>query len=77
MVLREGMLLAAAGITLGAAASLALTRYLAAMLYTVKPTDPTVFAAVAAILALAAVAGCWFPAHRATSVDPACVLREE
>jgi putative ABC transport system permease protein len=77
MVLREGMLLAALGIVGGAAASLALTRYLATMLYTVKPTDPTVFAAVAGILALAAAAGCWFPARRATSVDPAVVLREE
>jgi putative ABC transport system permease protein len=77
MVLCEGMLLAAAGIAIGAAASLALTRYLATMLYTVKPTDPAVFASVAAILAVAAAAGCWFPAHRATSVDPAVVLREE
>jgi putative ABC transport system permease protein len=77
MVLREGMLLAALGIALGAAASLALTRYLATMLYTVKPTDPAVFATVAAILATTAAAGCWFPARRATSVDPAVVLREE
>jgi predicted permease len=77
MVLREGMLLAAVGIGAGAAASLALTRYLATMLYTVKPTDPAVFASVAAILAAAAAAGCWFPARRATSVDPAVVLREE
>jgi putative ABC transport system permease protein len=77
MVLREGMLLAMLGIGVGAAASLALTRYLAAMLYTVKPTDPGVFASVAGVLALAAAAGCWFPARRATSVDPAVVLREE
>jgi putative ABC transport system permease protein len=71
------MLLAAVGIALGAAASFGLTGYLATMLYTVKPTDPAVFASVAAILALAAAAGCWFPARRATSVDPAVVLREE
>jgi putative ABC transport system permease protein len=77
MVLREGMLMAIAGIALGAAASFGLTRYLATLLYTVKPTDPTVFASVAGILALAAATGCWFPAHRATSVDPAVVLREE
>jgi predicted permease len=77
MVVGEAMLLAAIGIAAGAAASLGLTRYLATMLYTVKPTDPAVFAAVAAILALSAAAGCWFPARRATSVDPAVVLREE
>ena len=66
-----------AEIAAGAAASLGLTRYLATLLYAVKPTDPAVFGTVAAILALAAAAGCWFPARRATTVDPAVVLREE
>jgi putative ABC transport system permease protein len=77
MVLREGMLLAAAGICVGALAAAGLTRYLATLLYTVKPTDPAVFAAVSLLLASAAAAGCWFPARRATAVDPAVVLREE
>jgi putative ABC transport system permease protein len=77
MVLREGMLLAAGGIVAGVVISLALTRYLTTLLYSVKPTDPAIFASVGAILALAAAAGCWFPARRATSVDPAVVLREE
>jgi ABC-type antimicrobial peptide transport system permease subunit len=77
MVLREGMALAAAGIAIGIVASLGLTRYLASLLYAVKPADPAVFAAVTAVLALAAAAGCYFPARRATRVDPAVVLREE
>jgi putative ABC transport system permease protein len=77
MVLREGMLLAAIGIAIGVGASLLLTRYLATMLYTVKPTDPAVFGSVGVVLAVAAAMGCWFPAMRATSVDPAVVLREE
>jgi predicted permease len=77
MVLREGMLLAAAGIVAGAGCALGLTRYLVSLLYAVKPADPLVFASVAAILALAAAAGCYFPARRATLVDPAVVLREE
>ena len=77
MVLREGMPLAAAGVAVGVLAALALTRYLATLLYTVKPTDPAVFAAVSALLVAVAAAGCWFPARRATAVDPAMVLREE
>ena len=76
MVLGEAMLLAAAGIVAGAAGALGLTRYIASLLYTVKPADPGVFTSVAALLALAAVAGC-FPARRATRVDPAVVLRDE
>ncbi len=77
LVLREGMTLAGAGVALGILAALALTRYLSTMLYTVKTTDPAVFATVSALLLITAAAGCWFPAHRATTVDPAIVLREE
>ncbi|HEV2445242.1 MAG TPA: FtsX-like permease family protein, partial [Candidatus Sulfopaludibacter sp.] len=77
MVLREGLLLAGGGIAAGLVAALALTRYLASMLYTIRPTDPSVFAAVSAVLVLAAAAGCYFPARRATRVDPAVVLRDE
>jgi ABC-type antimicrobial peptide transport system permease subunit len=77
LVLREGMTLAATGVAAGVLAALALTRYLSTLLYTVKPTDPAVFAAVSALLVVAAAAGCWFPARRATTVDPVTVLREE
>jgi putative ABC transport system permease protein len=77
MVLREGMVLAAGGIAIGIGAALVLTRYLATLLYAVKPTDPAVLASVCAVLGIAAAAGCWFPARRATRVDPALVLREE
>jgi len=77
LVLREGLLLAALGVGAGIVAALALTRYLATLLYTVKPADPAVFAAVGALLLLSAAAGCWLPARRATGVDPVVVLREE
>jgi predicted permease len=77
MVLGEGLGLAASGIAVGAGAALGLTRYLASLLYAVKPSDPAVFVSVAAILAAAAAAGCYFPARRATRVDPAVALREE
>jgi putative ABC transport system permease protein len=77
MVMREGLMLSAAGIAAGLMAALLLTRYLETLLYAVRPTDPLVYAAVSAILAAAAMAGCLFPARRATHVDPAVVLREE
>jgi putative ABC transport system permease protein len=77
LVLREGMSLALAGVAAGVVAALALTRYLSTLLYTVKATDPSVFASVSALLLAVAAAGCWFPARRATAVDPALVLREE
>ena len=77
MVLREGMAVAAAGIVAGIGASLGLTRYLSSLLYVVKSADPAVFAAVTTVLAAAAAAGCYFPARRATRVDPVMVLREE
>jgi ABC-type antimicrobial peptide transport system permease subunit len=77
LVLREGMSLALAGVAAGVLAALALTRYLSTLLYTVKATDPSVFVAVSALLVAVAAAGCWFPARRATTVDPALVLREE
>jgi ABC-type antimicrobial peptide transport system permease subunit len=47
------------------------------LLYAVKPTDPAVLAVVSSLLVVAAGAGCWFPARRATSIDPVVVLREE
>jgi putative ABC transport system permease protein len=77
IVFREGLGLAAAGIVLGSCAALALTRYLSTLLYEVTPTDPSVFAAVIVVLITVASAACWFPAIRATRVDPAVVLREE
>jgi len=77
LVLREGMALAGIGVVVGIVVALALTRYLSTLLYTVKPTDPAVFAAVSGLLVVAAAAGCWFPARRATTVDPVLVLREE
>jgi ABC-type antimicrobial peptide transport system permease subunit len=77
MVLREGMAVAAIGIGGGVVAAVILTRYLKTLLYEVKPTDVAVYAAVCSVLAISAVAGCWLPARRATTVDPSAVLREE
>jgi putative ABC transport system permease protein len=77
LVFREGLGLTAAGAAFGLLGAIALTRTMTTLLYGVKPTDPAVFAAVVVLLAAVAAAACYFPARRATRVDPVVVLREE
>ncbi|HXS96951.1 MAG TPA: ABC transporter permease [Candidatus Limnocylindrales bacterium] len=77
MVVRQGMELAAAGIGIGIAAGLALTRVMASLLFGVSPTDAVTFTAVAGILAFVGLAATVIPARRATRVDPIVALREE
>jgi ABC-type antimicrobial peptide transport system permease subunit len=76
-VVRHGVALAAVGIAIGTAASLAVTRLLGAMLYGVKPGDPVTLIAVTLLLMLVALAACYIPARRATRVDPLVALRHE
>jgi ABC-type antimicrobial peptide transport system permease subunit len=76
-ILRDGLRLAALGLLFGFGASLILTRYLETLLYSVRPTDPTVFASAIATLLAVAAAACYVPARRAAQVDPMVVLREE
>jgi predicted permease len=77
LILSQGARLALLGIALGVAASLALTRLMAGMLYGVSAYDPLTFIAVAAILALVALAACYVPTRRAMRVDPMIALRCE
>jgi predicted permease len=77
MVLREGMVLACAGIVIGIGGAFALTRLLRGFLYVISPGDPTTFASVAILIASAALAACYFPARRAARVDPMVALRYE
>jgi predicted permease len=76
-VVRHGFILAAVGIAIGLAASVAVTRLLGAMLYDVKPGDPVTLIAVTLLLMLVALAACYIPARRATRVDPLLALRHE
>jgi putative ABC transport system permease protein len=75
-VLRRGLVLAALGIGIGTAGSLAMTRGMAMLLHDVSPTDPLTFGTVAVILAGVALLGSWLPARRAAAVDPVVALRD-
>jgi putative ABC transport system permease protein len=77
MVLTQGMAIASAGILLGVAAALALTRVVATLLYGVTPTDPPTFIAVVGVLATTVLAACGAPAMKAARVDPIVALRCE
>ncbi|MFY9554986.1 MAG: ABC transporter permease [Blastocatellia bacterium] len=77
LVLREGMLLIAAGIGIGVGAALVLTRSIASLLFEVSPTDPVVFTGVPLVLVFVALAACFVPARRASRVDPMVALRCE
>jgi predicted permease len=77
MVVRQGMVIAAAGLLLGLAAALAVTRVMTGLFYNVTPTDPATFAVVIAALAATAVAACGGPALKAARVDPLVALKYE
>jgi putative ABC transport system permease protein len=77
MVLRQGLGMAVAGILLGLAGALVVTRLLTTQLFGVSPTDPGVITAMAGTLALVSLVACLIPAIRATRVDPMAALRSE
>jgi predicted permease len=76
LILRQGTLLAAAGIVLGLVGATWVVRFLRSLLFGVAPFDVPTFLAATAVLALVAVLACLIPALRATRVAPAVVLRE-
>jgi predicted permease len=76
-VLVQGLRITSVGIVAGIAGSLALTRFLRAYLFGVSATDPVTFVAVSAVLGAIAMAASYFPARRATRVDPMVTLRCE
>ena len=77
MVVRNGMTLVVAGVAIGVAGALALTRFLTTMLFGVTPTDTSTFVVVSVVLATVALVACLIPARRATKVNPLEALRHE
>ncbi|HEY7475070.1 MAG TPA: ABC transporter permease [Vicinamibacterales bacterium] len=73
---RRGLILTSVGVAIGLGGALLLSRYLEAVLYGVRPTDPATFAGVALMLLVAAALASWLPARRAARVDPVTTLRQ-
>ena len=77
MVLRESLVLVAAGVAAGVGAVLLAGRLVASLIHGLAPTDPVTIVQAAALLAGIAAAAVWFPARRAARVDPLTALQNE
>jgi putative ABC transport system permease protein len=77
LIVGHGMKLVLAGLVLGVAGALALTKVLAGMLFNVRASDPVTFVAVCTLLAAVGAMACYLPARRAAKVDPMVALRAE
>ena len=77
LVVRQGLAPVVTGAAIGTAGALVLTRFMAAQLYDIAPSDPLTFAGALLVIAAVAVVACWLPARRATRVDPVTALRAE
>jgi len=77
MFVRNGLVLAGAGVVFGLAAAIAFTRWMASLLFAVRPLDPLTYAAAAVALFSAAALASYLPSRRATSVDPVDALRAD
>jgi ABC-type antimicrobial peptide transport system permease subunit len=76
VVMRQGVMLVAAGLVIGTAAALGLARWIESLLFEVSTTDASAFAAIA-LMGIVALLACAVPAWRATRVDPVEALRAE
>src|SRR5262249_28401334 len=77
MIVRQGSVVAVAGVVIGLAAAFAGGRVIHSLLYGVSPRDPRVFAGTTALLLGVVVLACWLPARRAARLNPLDALRTE
>jgi len=77
LILRQGLKLTLGGIGVGLLMSWAVTRLLTNLLYGVSAKDPSIFGGVALVLIVVALLACYWPARRATKIDPLIALRHE
>jgi ABC-type lipoprotein release transport system permease subunit len=77
MVLRRGLVLTLLGLGVGLLVAFGATRLLRSLLYGVGPADPVTYVAIVMVLGLAAALATWFPARRATRVDPVEAIRTQ
>jgi ABC-type antimicrobial peptide transport system permease subunit len=77
LVVRRGLLLSMIGAIIGVGASMAVTRLMVSVLFSVRPNDPATIVGVSLLLVLVALAACSIPARRAMRIDPMVALREE
>jgi putative ABC transport system permease protein len=77
MMLKQGMRLLGAGLVLGFAGAVALSRVIRNLLFGVSANDPLIYGSVTVVLTAAALFACWIPARRASRVNPMITLRAE
>ena len=77
LVVFQGMVQALAGVAVGLAGALLLSRLMAGLLFGTRPTDPATLAAAVVVLSCVAIAASYVPARRASKVDPIIALRYE
>jgi putative ABC transport system permease protein len=77
MIIGYGLKLSALGLALGIAGAFALRRLLRGLVFDVSPSDPLIYAGVAALMLSVALLACYIPARRASRVDPLVALRWE
>ena len=76
LILGQAMKLALAGVLLGVAGAIGLTRFLSSILFGVRPADPPTFVIMSIVLAAIALLAAYVPARRAISIKPVVALRE-